>query len=538
MAYSLRDPCEYVITPRGHGEAPATLAMRPAACLMAACGKPATHKAPPPNDAGSADRGEAASVTLPARRWGCPSLAGSRWRKRARPPRVPRRPQGREARSDWASVVDRVQAGARGRSGPPRCGVAARGRARQARHASTQILAPLASRGRPAISASGARRRSSSPRCRRSSRRRPARVARARRRRSRSVYVAALARAVDRHAARRSVRVRSAVAALVPADAHDGGAVVAQLSRRARRNRIAYVTRERVTENGKRQTKRRDRRRRSRDRHTTRRPIDDRRPPARSASRTTRSADEVLVGVGKDWRALDDEPQLRLDPDAAEGPGRRAAMLAERVARRHRPHRAPAPPAGRDVSADWDDQSLASAIRIGTSNRVVIAPSPGLIDGNTLVWSPDRSARSRSSRSSTDRLHAGHAERAAFVADAATGIVHGARARAGGLAIEWLADRKLAIAGDSGVSIVDLDGRAQPVALERRRPACSATPTLHAAPQAQCTPTSPTTSPRSTKIPTPTRLRRGVRRVSPPTVVDRRLDCRAFDQLFTSGRDR
>ena len=41
-----------------------------------------------------------------------------------------------------------------------------------------------------------------------------------------------------------------------------------------------------------------------------------------------------------------------------------------------------------DVTADWDDDGTASALRVETSKQTV--EPPALIDGNTLVWAPDR----------------------------------------------------------------------------------------------------------------------------------------------------
>jgi WD40-like Beta Propeller Repeat len=134
------------------------------------------------------------------------------------------------------------------------------------------------------------------------------------------------------------------------------------------------------------------------------------------------------------------------------------------------------------ISADWDDQSLASAIRIATSNRVVTVPSPGLIDGNTLAWSPDRSHLAFVAQLS-DRCTPGTPNGAAFVADAATGTVTELARADNGLAIEWRSDRQLAIAGDDGVALVELGG-ASPVAIQgatglvtpRRRARCTPEP--------------------------------------------------------------
>ena len=67
-----------------------------------------------------------------------------------------------------------------------------------------------------------------------------------------------------------------------------------------------------------------------------------------------------------------------------------------------------------------------------------------------------------------------------FCADAATGKLTELERAAKGLAIEWLTDRKLVIAGDRGVSIVDLDGGeprllagATNLVAPRKRPTCA-----------------------------------------------------------------
>jgi hypothetical protein len=140
------------------------------------------------------------------------------------------------------------------------------------------------------------------------------------------------------------------------------------------------------------------------------------------------------------------------------------------------------------VAADWDDQSLASAMRVGHSNRVVTVPSPGLIDGNTAVWAPDQ-AHLAFVAQLDDHCTPGSAAAAAFVADATTGTARELERATGGLAIEWVGAGKLAIAGDHGVALVSIDGGA-PLPLEgadglvtpRRKPRCIPEPTDEPAP--------------------------------------------------------
>ena len=172
------------------------------------------------------------------------------------------------------------------------------------------------------------------------------------------------------------------------------------------------------------------------------------------------------------WRVLDDDNRLRPLPAKTSRPGGPWLEVAGHAAT---VHAIPVP----TVSADWDDRGLASAIRIGSSHRVVAAPNPGLIDGNTVTWSPDRSHLAFIAQLDESCLP-GAISAAAFVADGATGTVQELERAANGMSIEWLTDRKLAIAGDRGVTIVDLDGAA-PVALEgateliapRQRPHCT-----------------------------------------------------------------
>ncbi|HEX7839182.1 MAG TPA: hypothetical protein VF469_17010, partial [Kofleriaceae bacterium] len=176
------------------------------------------------------------------------------------------------------------------------------------------------------------------------------------------------------------------------------------------------------------------------------------------------------------WHQLDDEYRLHpLPAHTARPAGPWLEVTARGAVRLHA-----LPP---DVTADWDDQSLASAIRIGTSNRVISVPSPGLIDGNTAAWSPDR-VHVAFVAQLDDHCAAGAVNTAAVIADASTGITRELERAAGGIALQWLAERKLAIAGDHGVAIHSLDDGAAPVPIEgatglmipRERPRCTPLP--------------------------------------------------------------
>jgi len=173
------------------------------------------------------------------------------------------------------------------------------------------------------------------------------------------------------------------------------------------------------------------------------------------------------------WRQIDDE--YRLQPLPARTPRPSGPWLDVTAKASVRLHALPP-----NVTADWDDQSLASAIRIGTSNRVVSVASPGLIDGNTAAWSPDR-VHFAFVAQLDDHCTAGAVNTAAFVADASTGGTKELERAAGGIALAWLTERKLVIAGDHGVTIRGLDDGVPTTVIEgatgllspRERPRCA-----------------------------------------------------------------
>lgn len=184
------------------------------------------------------------------------------------------------------------------------------------------------------------------------------------------------------------------------------------------------------------------------------------------------------VAAGAAWKELDAEGgKLRALPAKTARPDgawlevfKHNSRLHQRVA---------------SVAADWDDQSLASAMRVGHSNRVVTVPSPGLIDGNTAVWAPDQ-AHLAFVAQLDDHCTPGanSVSAAAFVADATSGTARELERATGGLAIEWVGAGKVAIAGDHGVELVSIDG-GSPLPLEgadalvtpRRKPRCTPEPT-------------------------------------------------------------
>lgn len=131
------------------------------------------------------------------------------------------------------------------------------------------------------------------------------------------------------------------------------------------------------------------------------------------------------------------------------------------------------------IAADWDERGFASAVRITRTNRVLTAP--GQIDGASLAWSSDRT-RLAFVAELADDCAPGETAIGAFVADAATGTITKLGAAAHGIAIEWVDDARVAIASDDGVTLVALDGSAQPLVgatdlvTPRRLPSCAETP--------------------------------------------------------------
>jgi hypothetical protein len=134
------------------------------------------------------------------------------------------------------------------------------------------------------------------------------------------------------------------------------------------------------------------------------------------------------------------------------------------------------------IVADWDEKGLASAIRLSSSNRVLTVPSPGLIDGNTATWSPQKTHLAFVSQLD-ETCAPGTVSAAAVVADATTGKTTELVRATKGLAIEWVSDRQLAVAADEGVVVYDLDGApprtiegAQKLATPKKRTRCTDEP--------------------------------------------------------------
>ena len=189
----------------------------------------------------------------------------------------------------------------------------------------------------------------------------------------------------------------------------------------------------------------------------------------------------VLVGVGSGtpravWRRFDENFKLTTLPAATTKP---PGPFLEVTGRTAKLHTLPVP----GVTADWEKNGLASQMRIVKSNRVVSVPAPGLIDGNTVIWNADRS-RLAFVAQLHDQCGAQGNNAAVFIADATTGALSELQRGTEGLAVAWVGDRRLAIAGDKGVELVDLDGSKPALLLEgadglivpRHRSSCTPDP--------------------------------------------------------------
>jgi hypothetical protein len=111
------------------------------------------------------------------------------------------------------------------------------------------------------------------------------------------------------------------------------------------------------------------------------------------------------------------------------------------------------------IVADWDQSTMASALRIRRSNRLVAPPTPALIDGQRVQWSPAGSRLALVASLETcepDQPAALTRRTLAYVVDPITGSSREVAQSAAGLELEWAGEQLLAIATDHGVDLVDL----------------------------------------------------------------------------------
>ena len=175
----------------------------------------------------------------------------------------------------------------------------------------------------------------------------------------------------------------------------------------------------------------------------------------------SKAASRFLVGQGgtkQTWRGLAAGKLDAMPAGTTRPPGPRIDVQRKTARRSARPDGS--------IVADWDEQGLASAMRVGSSAKVITVPSPGLIDGSTVVWSPDHTRVAFVAQLQADAVCTpGSPRAAAYTADASTGAarpLYTPSIESGkldkGLAVEWTSDRTLAVASAAGVSILSLDG--------------------------------------------------------------------------------
>lgn len=106
------------------------------------------------------------------------------------------------------------------------------------------------------------------------------------------------------------------------------------------------------------------------------------------------------------------------------------------------------------ITADWDDAGTASAVRIDKSKKVV-APGGAMIDGHSVVWSPD-GARLAFATAADDPCGEGAARQVAvYVVDAASGRSRVVGKGEGVPSPRWLDAARLAFVDGDGVRVVD-----------------------------------------------------------------------------------
>lgn len=225
-----------------------------------------------------------------------------------------------------------------------------------------------------------------------------------------------------------------------------GGAVIGAL---AMKTAIAYVTREKVGKETKLGVGLLDlgTGKTHRAAHVTK-------PSLRLAFNT--KLDRFIVRQGNDWYSVVDKTAAALELVPRKDHPGYPALLAEQTWLDVTGKSVKLEKLQTIVSGDWDEVGLASAMRITSTHKIVTVPSPGLINGNTVERSHDGSQLVFVAQLS-DTCKPGDATAAAFIADTATGTARELERATMGIAIAWMADRQIAIAGDHGVSVVDLD---------------------------------------------------------------------------------
>jgi hypothetical protein len=189
-------------------------------------------------------------------------------------------------------------------------------------------------------------------------------------------------------------------------------------------------------------------------------------PVAGTSVRVAIAPKGVAIKAGATWQLLDEDGKLHAMPAPKLTQWLDVAGKSARLVR--------LPTDG--IAGDWDDQGLASAIRLSQTNRTLTVP--GQIDGSTVAWAPDHTHLAFVAL--LDDCKPNGSAAAVFIAEASTGRLDEIERAASGLAVEWVGDRTLAISGDHGVELVTLGGKltavegADGLSLPRRRPKCAA----------------------------------------------------------------
>lgn len=105
------------------------------------------------------------------------------------------------------------------------------------------------------------------------------------------------------------------------------------------------------------------------------------------------------------------------------------------------------------VTADWDDDGLASAIRLDATRKTVTPPA-GLVDGHAFAWSPERARAALVAVPEDDC----EAPATVMIVDAGTGKLREV-GRAVSPAPVWVDELRLAYTAGDRVAIVDVAGK-------------------------------------------------------------------------------
>ncbi len=184
------------------------------------------------------------------------------------------------------------------------------------------------------------------------------------------------------------------------------------------------------------------------------------------AGREIELADVATLGVG--WRASkNSEPSLEIHTAPAHGlatdwrvdwrrgartkikgpiPGRGLVVTA------HGARRTRLPVA--DITADWDDDGTASAFRVEISNKTVEPQGASLIDGHTVVWSPDRARLAFATAPAEPCAPATTAQ--LYAVDAASGKLHALGDADDPGQLRWLDADHLAYVTGGAIRVVDV----------------------------------------------------------------------------------